>query len=70
MVEKELNWFQRLLKGWYRTMIWLLFRKGYWKRLYLWVKYKYVLKLDIVGFYRGVPIIRSKYLVPESEIEL
>ena len=50
-------------------MMWLLFRKGYWKRLYLWMKYKYVLKLDIVGFYKGVPIIRSKYLVPESDDE-
>ena len=36
--------------------------------LYLWIKYKYILKLDIVGFYSGVPIIRTKYLVSEDDI--
>ncbi len=49
-------------------MIWLMFKRGHWRLLYLWVKYKYILKKDIIGFYNGVPVIRSKYLRPESDI--
>lgn len=41
-------------------MIWELFRKGYWNRLYKWIKYKYILKKDIAGFYEGIPLIRTK----------
>ena len=29
--------------------------------------YKYILRLDIVGFRRGIPVIRSKYLVEDEK---
>ena len=32
-----------------------------WLRIKFWW-YKYIRRLDIVGFYRGVPVIRTKYL--------
>jgi len=36
----------------------------------LWLKfywYKWIKKLDIIGFYAGVPIIRAKYLEEDKE---
>jgi len=40
--------------------------------LNLWLRikfywYKYIRRLDIIGFFMGVPIIRSKYLEEEKE---
>jgi len=40
------------------------FDKFGWKlRIKFWW-YKYIRKLDIVGFYDGIPIIRTRYLNP------
>lgn len=37
-----------------------------WLRIkFYW--YKYVKRLDIIGFYSGIPIIRTKYLEPDPE---
>lgn len=47
------------MKNWWRWR-WLRFVRFYW--------YKYICRLDIIGFYMGVPIIRSKYLDSESDI--
>lgn len=44
------------MKNWWRWR-WLRYVRFYW--------YKYIRRLDIIGFFMGVPIIRSKYLVPE-----
>lgn len=37
------------------------------KLKYIW--YKYVRRLDMVGFFMGIPVIRTKYLVSESHNE-
>jgi len=47
------------VKNWWRWH-WLRWIRFYW--------YKYIRRLDIMGFFMGVPIIRSKWLVPESDI--
>ncbi len=38
------------------------------KRILLVFWYKHAKHLDIIGFYAGVPIIRSKYLEPDKEV--
>ena len=47
------------------------FKVKTWKRFSrLWFKfywYKWVKKLDIIGFYEGVPIIRTEYLEEYKE---
>ena len=43
--------------------------KRHWK---LWVKfhwYKYVRRVDIIGFFGGVPIVRTNYLEADLEEE-
>jgi len=47
------------MKDWWRWR-WLRYIRFYW--------YKYIRRLDIIGFFMGVPIIRSKYLVAEKDI--
>lgn len=39
------------------------------RHLRLWVKfywYKYIRRLDIIGFFAGLPIVRTKYLESEE----
>jgi len=46
------------MKNWWRWR-WLRWIRFYW--------YKHIRRMDIVGFFMGVPVIRTKYLEVDSE---
>ncbi len=41
-------------------------RRGGWRLRVKFYWYKYVRRIEIVGFFGGIPIIRTKYLEEES----
>ena len=49
------------------SMIVACLRERKLKLLLKWCWYKYVRRIDIMGFYDGVPIVRTNYLVEESK---
>lgn len=46
------------MKNWWRWR-WLRFIRFYW--------YKYIRRLDIIGFFMGVPVIRGKLLEVDTK---
>ncbi len=47
----------------------LKLRSRQWRLYIKYCWYKYIRRLDIIGFFAGVPIVRTKYLVEESKKE-
>jgi len=52
------------------SMIGALIRERKVRLLFGWCWYKYIRKIDIIGFYDGVPIVRTEHLVEESKKEV
>ena len=51
--------------GNYRTSFNKCFKMSLWLRIkFYW--YKYIRRLDIIGFFDGVPMVRTKYLEEEN----
>ncbi len=49
------------------SMIIALIREHKVRLLLKWCWYKYIRRIDIIGFYAGVPIVRSNHLEPDKE---